>query len=499
MSGQVLPTASEVKVRMYRQGLGDCFLLAFPGNADGPRYVLIDCGLIAGAPDRERLKGVVADIRQATGGDVHLLVLTHEHWDHVSGFLEAEQEFKALRIHRLWFAWTEDPSNELAERLRAEREEKVEALRQVVTKAKDKAAIAPVAALIEFFGAAGSATTKDALCKARQLVEVEADAVQYCYPHQSQLLPGTDNVRVYFLGPPESEPLLRHINPSTQHPEDYTEAHGEKSRASSRKRAPKGSTVPSADAGFIMAARYPESAPTDQDRERFEFCFPFDSRYRIPLADAKKCDFFERHHGIDRIPDPVPADGDESDVCVGPAWRRIDDDWLGASGELALALDSLTNNTSLALAFELTPGGKVLLFPADAQVGNWLSWHLASWTLNENGSTRTVTAQDLLARTVLYKVGHHGSHNATMRSQGLEMMTHPELVAMLPVHVETAHHKGWLKMPFEPLLTDLRFRTKGRVIQLDQDLPDDVDAAIWEQFRPKLVQEDLYFEYTIEV
>jgi hypothetical protein len=48
---------------------------------------------------------------------------------------------------------------------------------------------------------------------------------------------------------------------------------------------------------------------------------------------------------------------------------------LGLAGRLALQLDSDTNNTSLVLAFELGKSGRVLLFPGDAQVGNWLSWH----------------------------------------------------------------------------------------------------------------------------
>lgn len=37
-----------------------------------------------------------------------------------------------------------------------------------------------------------------------------------------------------------------------------------------------------------------------------------------------------------------------------------------------------------------------------------------------------VTAHELLARTVFYKVGHHGSHNATLRALGLELMTNED-------------------------------------------------------------------------
>ena len=65
----------------------------------------------------------------------------------------------------------------------------------------------------------------------------------------------------------------------------------------------------------------------------------------------------------------------------------------------------------------------------------------------DNGK-RQVTAEQLLNRTVLYKVGHHGSHNATLREKGLEMMTDADLVAMVPVDVYIAHEKKrWTRMP----------------------------------------------------
>ena len=129
-----------------------------------------------------------------------------------------------------------------------------------------------------------------------------------------------------------------------------------------------------------------------------------------------------------------------------------------------MKLDSDTNNTSLALAFEL-PDGRVLLFPGDAQVGNWESWHADAddhkrvWQIDDHA----VTAEMLLNRTVLYKVGHHGSHNATLREKGLEMMTDPALTAMVPVDVYIAHEKKqWTKMPFTPLMARLREKTEDR-------------------------------------
>jgi len=34
-----------VTVRMYRHGLGDCFLLTLPKNDGSPFHIMIDCGL----------------------------------------------------------------------------------------------------------------------------------------------------------------------------------------------------------------------------------------------------------------------------------------------------------------------------------------------------------------------------------------------------------------------------------------------------------------------
>jgi len=129
---------------------------------------------------------------------------------------------------------------------------------------------------------------------------------------------------------------------------------------------------------------------------------------------------------------------------------------------MALQLDSLTNNTSLVLALELAPDGDVLLFAADAQVGNWLSWQDLKWTVGN----KTVTGPDLLNRAIFYKVGHHGSHNATLKEKGLEEMKNLR-VAMIPVNHEMALKKRWGKMPLDELVDALKKQAKGVVLRVD--------------------------------
>ena len=66
---------------------------------------------------------------------------------------------------------------------------------------------------------------------------------------------------------------------------------------------------------------------------------------------------------------------------------------------ISLAMDNALNNTSVILLFEA--GGKKLLFPGDAQLENW------SFALGKPA------IQKLLEQVDVYKVGHHGSLNAT--------------------------------------------------------------------------------------
>src|SRR6185503_12052925 len=117
----------------------------------------------------------------------------------------------------------------------------------------------------------------------------------------------------------------------------------------------------------------------------------------------------------------------------------------------------------------------------DAQLGNWDSWHTLKWKDGQDD----VTIQQLFERTVFYKVSHHGSHNGTLKDKGLEMMTHPELVAMIPVDQVKATRLGFT-MPFGKLLKGLQSRTQNRILRVDRDpatKPPGLTDAAWKRFR----------------
>ena len=120
-----------IKVRMYRQGLGDCFLLAIEENkTKKPTYILIDFGVFVGtANGKKRMEWIAEHIIQTTDGKLDVLVATHEHYDHLSGFNLArdvlgETEKEGLNIEQVWLSWTEDENNALANELRHKRKKK---------------------------------------------------------------------------------------------------------------------------------------------------------------------------------------------------------------------------------------------------------------------------------------------------------------------------------------------------------------------------------------
>jgi hypothetical protein len=76
---------------------------------------------------------------------------------------------------------------------------------------------------------------------------------------------------------------------------------------------------------------------------------------------------------------------------------------------------------------------------------------------------------------VLYKVGHHGSHNATLRTRdkqdcGVKLMKSKDLVALIPVDEFVARKKaGYGDMPQPDLVADLLEMTDGRIARNDED------------------------------
>lgn len=434
--------AKRATVRTYKHGLGDCHLVTLYGERSAAYRILIDCGVILGTKDAKAvMTRVMESIVQDTGGEVDLLVATHEHWDHVSGFAQAAEVFTKLKVGQVWMAWTEDPSDEGARKLADSKRKSLSLLQQAAAHLQGFRPVesSPLfVSLTEFFGMSARVTTKSALEAVR--AKAKPGSPRYCDPADPPVELPDVGARIYVLGPPRDVNLLKKLNPKKN-----------------------------GDEGFEQALKLFENNLEPLFGEKtVDKHAPFNTLDRISIASARQPGFFADNY------------------FEGPDWRRIDTDWMLAADGLALALDNMTNNTSLVLAIELGESD-VLLFAADAQVGNWKSWPKCEWTVEG----KKVTGESLMRRTIVYKVGHHGSHNATLREGGLEVMDSLR-TAVIPVNELMAKERNWGAMPLTPLITALLQKTHGRgfVLRTDRDLPPGAAAA-------GIVSTEEYLEITV--
>lgn len=479
-----------ITIRMYRGLLGDCFLLKHELGGQS-FHALIDCGVLQRIGSQEKkpatevarlhIGDAVADLETTTGGKLDLVIATHEHYDHLSGFILHNDVFERFKIGAVWLAWTENDRDDLAVAIKEKRSKGLEALAALAAPDEpgkpnpfmmgksDPAAqdqIDSIRDMLQFYGdiapwqpgnALAAATPRPPLkpgAKPRSCADVftwlklkagEAQ-VSYLEPGQQVSFGIGNRLKAHVLGPPRARNRLLQLDPTAG---DAREVY-----------------LTSTDdiVSIHTTLRFNGASAA---RDHFHAGdYPFTDRFR-------------------RWQNGVSGDAlaklyyDDSDEAKG---RRIDGEWLGSAETLALKIDGDVNNTSLALAIE-APDRRVLLFPADAQVGNWLSWHDQTYPAKPaDKDVKGETAEEILGRVIFYKVGHHGSHNATARAQGLELMTSPDLVAMIPVVEKVAKEQktasnpdGWA-MPYGSLYSRLQEKTRKRILRGD-GVPADEQAA----------------------
>ena len=176
------------------------------------------------------------------------------------------------------------------------------------------------------------------------------------------------------------------------------------------------------------------------------------------------------------LPDEVKDMNEIKSAYDKENWRKIDFDWLYSAGSFALRMNGLTNNLSLAIAIEHEPTGKVLLFPGDAEFGSRASRHRIKWKNVDNGLKQDAKkekqlhlTEDLLNRTVFYKVAHHLSHNGTAQRLGFERMNSEHLAAMATLDYDFIN-SGWTStMPNRGLIKQLLTNTKGRLMIMNEN------------------------------
>ena len=474
-TGVPASAGATVSIRMYRGLLGDFFFVKHSVGAAAFK-MLIDCGVLqcigskANKPvtslGKQRIIAGADDFMKACGGELDLVVATHEHYDHLSGFILANDIFKPLKIAKVWMAWTEDRTDKVANGYRNKKGRALAALSALARNsalAADSDEMKTVTNLLQFYGGIDPVGS-DGMAVARKKSNGDLSGNASCEAvlewlrtkagpnNVSFLKPGEvvrwglrDAFRAYVLGPPrEDAKKLRQLDPSKGTAREVYLAKGE-----------------DVETVTGLAALHGDGAgpprPNDQPFVPLHWCPYGPNGERLKKNGAKQ-----------KLNAEVVATYTKADA----KYRRIDTDWLGSAENLALKIDGDVNNTSLALGLELADR-RVLLFPGDAQVGNWLSWGDQTYPADDSKDGPKLKIDEILARAVFYKVGHHASHNATLRERGLELMTDPRLCAMIPVVEQTAHEQvtksspsGW-SMPYGDLYKRLNELTGGRILRGD--------------------------------
>jgi hypothetical protein len=358
------PTSATL--RAYNVGFGDCLLLSFR-YADGERHVLIDFGSNSppeGAPP-DLLGRVAADIRDRCGGKLHAVVLTHRHKDHIAGFDPGAKDdgpgavIRDMHPDLVVCPWTEDP------------DAAADATGPVKELPPDTKYLLALEAM--------HSTAAGALAESRRLLagdeqgvwrplfEAVADESEEGMKNAAavrNLREMSKNRRYVYHGVQSGlEAVLPGVDVTVLGPPTVKQWKGVQNEARSNK-----------DEFWLRQGAVGDHMARSGGRPLFP---RFATGTRPPYA----------RWFVGRM-------------------RRIRGEQLL---RIVRGMDDAMNNTSVVLLFEA--GKAALLFPGDAQIENW------EYTIkNPDADAATRAMAKRLEKVTLYKVGHHGSRNATPKT-----------------------------------------------------------------------------------
>ncbi len=410
------------RVRMYRVGFGDFFLITLPtGNAS--HHILIDCGVHAG--DIQSIRDAVTNMAEETGQHLSLVVATHRHADHISGFATCAEQFREFAVDMVWMSWWDDPTNQTARKYQANLQA-IAATAQIhlgLRAATDIAARQGLAMMGNITGdlfATGTSTGggrlagNDAALAMLRGVPQSADyrfksepARRYYKAGDKPELPAdleAVGLTVEVLGPPIDENLVAQMNNAA---EQYLSLVGERPEVSRLR--------PFGDDRQVSASDYPQRA-------------------------------FDPY-----VPRELP--------------RLLRSVLPDSALQVARKADNTINNQSLVLHF--TFAGRSLLFVGDAQWGDWANFLYGDAAVGRSSLQIRPDSANLLAGADFYKVGHHGSTNATPIDAIKALRDGCAAMCSTQPDCYGQESKG-SEVPRVPLLDALQKKTKNRLVRSDQ-------------------------------
>lgn len=305
----------QIRIRMYNVGFGDCFLVRIP-TSGGERKILFDCGSIkkANQPIDQIVKQVIKDVTDQDGvARIDVVVGTHRHRDHVSGF--DNPVWSKVEVKEVWMPWTEDPIDPDARVIRETQSKLALALTQSFAEQRKALGAAQTPALERFdllaqnaLSNEGAMTTLHEGFAAKPLRRFMPTKTASDATFSTAALP---DVTVHVLGPSRDKDVIRDMDPPAGH--SYLQM------LAGDDNEPDGAPEPFNEAWWVEPAEYESGSPH---------------------------------------------------LVVSPIHRKMMQK-SGAEMEQAVAttLDSAVNGTSLMLVLRI--GDLHFLFPGDAQWGTW--------------------------------------------------------------------------------------------------------------------------------
>ena len=398
----------KIRVRMYRIGFGDFFLVSVPSKA-GYKHILIDCGVHA--KDAGSIVDSVTQMAQETNSELALLIMTHRHADHISGFSKCKDVFSKFKVERIWMSWYENPDDKDAKKLQANITALASQIYHSLAARNDPEAEQYMNMVQNITGeamAGAAGMNQDALEMLHNFPG--KPPIDFYKANDKPTLPQSlvdAGLSAQILGPPIDAALIKKTNNKS---EEYLAINDGSDGGGGGDPFPRAYLVPS--------GRYPKSA--------------FDI---VPRAEIER-----------RV-------------------SAVQPDTMAARAAMA---NNLINNQSLVVLF--TYNGKTLLFAGDAQWGNWANFLFGG----QASGDLTATSKALLGKLDFYKVGHHGSTNATPKDALAAMRD--GCVAMC-----STEPKAYNEVPREPLMEALDEKTKNQFVRSDQ-----IAAGKYQKVDPKI-------------